>query len=107
MVRADRKSATKLWLIGYVCQLLVFALFLAAMVAGVSITDFANRDSLFVAFNCLVGFFCLVSLFSILKHSGRLGVGLSIGAVIGSIVIFAVTYFAFYALCVAIAFSNV
>ena len=60
-----------LWLFGYLSQIVLFALFIAAMLADFSITELESRDVVFVIFNCLVAVFALTSTFAILIMMNR------------------------------------
>ena len=95
-----------LWLFGYLSQIVLFALFIAAMLADFSITELESRDVVFVIFNCLVAVFALTSTFAILIMTNRT-IGMRVTLVIGSLLLFGATYFVFWIIVVGIAFSSI
>ena len=95
-----------LWLFGYLSQIVLFALFIAAMLADFSITELESRDVVFVIFNCLVAVFALTSTFAILIMMNRT-IGMRVTLVIGSLLLFGATYFVFWIIVVGIAFSSI
>ena len=95
-----------LWLFGYLSQIVLFALFIAAMLADFSITELESRDVVFVIFNCLVAVFALTSTFAILIMTSRT-IGMRVTLVIGSLLLFGATYFVFWIIVVGIAFSSI
>ena len=95
-----------LWLFGYLSQIVLFALFIAAMLADFSITELESRDVVFVIFNCLVAVFALTSTFAILIMMNRT-IGMRVTLVIGSLLLFGATYLVFWIIVVGIAFSSI
>ena len=94
------------WLFGFVSQIALFIAFLFSMKTRFAITKFESRDALFVTFNCLVVFCGLISIFSILIFMKHRSIAMRIGLAIGSIALFAATWFGFWICVLEIAFSG-